>query len=91
MILISTLWSLLPNGKNRFGHLVESRKIDLESTLLIYHFFSSLTQESRAKPQRKTKAKGNHLKNLSNRVAVKNEYEQTTTKTDSKTDKSIVL
>ncbi|RMZ97311.1 hypothetical protein BpHYR1_019155 [Brachionus plicatilis] len=35
-----------------------------------------LTQESRARPHRKTKSKGNHLKNLQNRIDIKNEYEQ---------------
>jgi hypothetical protein len=30
----------------------------------------------RAKPSRKTKSKGNHLKNLQNRIEIKNEYEQ---------------
>ena len=30
----------------------------------------------RAKPSRKTKSKGNHLKNLQNRIDIKNEYEQ---------------
>lgn len=36
-----------------------------------------LTQGTRAKPSRKTKSKGNHLKNLQNRIEIKNEYEQT--------------
>ncbi|CAF0713391.1 unnamed protein product [Brachionus calyciflorus] len=35
-----------------------------------------LTQEARARPHRKTKSKGNHLKNLQNRIEIKNEYEQ---------------
>ena len=30
----------------------------------------------RAKPCRKAKSKGNHLKNLHNRIEIKNEYEQ---------------
>jgi hypothetical protein len=30
----------------------------------------------RAKPSRKTKSKGNHLKNLQSRIDIKNEYEQ---------------
>ncbi len=38
-----------------------------------------LTQNTRAKPSRKTKSKGNHLKNLQNRIEIKTEYEQTST------------
>ena len=35
-----------------------------------------MTQGARPKPSRKTKSKGNHLKNLHNRIEIKNEYEQ---------------
>jgi hypothetical protein len=35
-----------------------------------------LTQGTRAKPSRKAKSKGNHLKNMQNRIEIQNEYEQ---------------
>lgn len=35
-----------------------------------------LTHGVRPKPSRKTKSKGNHLKNLHNRIEIKNDYEQ---------------
>jgi hypothetical protein len=35
-----------------------------------------LTQGVRAKPSRKTKSKGNHLKNLQQRIEIKNDYQQ---------------
>lgn len=35
-----------------------------------------LTQGTRAKPSRKTKSKGNHLKNMQNRIEIQNDYGQ---------------
>ena len=37
-----------------------------------------LTQTVRAKPSRNTRSKGNHLKNLQQRMEIRNEYEQVT-------------
>ena len=41
----------------------------------IFFILKRLTQGTRAKPVRKAKSKGNHLKNLQNRPEVKSEYD----------------
>ena len=45
---------------------------------LSFLFMHRLTHGVRARQKRKTKPKGNHLKNLSNRIELRNEYEQHT-------------
>lgn len=87
----TTSSSTSPNNNNNNKTTDENEEIEDEEFNRIASDAHRLTQGTRAKPSRKTKSKGNHLKNLQNRIEIKQEYEQSPSSNKPGIDKSSVF